>query len=180
HRRAGFGEAPVRKGFVADYRDELAALRPESHPSRSLYGEYIAWALAQVVRVAPEGVRVHLRTGRVTAIVDRGGRQELQITDAEGAASLLIVDAVILATGWLGNLPTAEETALAASVSARPDLVWVKPGNPVDQDLSRVPAGEDVIIRGLGMGFFDTVTLLTIGRGGRFVTDAASPGGLRY
>lgn len=179
-RQAGFGEAPVRAGFVADYRDELAALRPESHPSRSLYGEYIAWALARSIRVAPGGVTVHPRTGRVTAIVERGGRQVLQVTDAEGAASEIAVDAVVLATGWLANLPTAEESALAASVSARPDLVWVAPANPVDQDLSRVPAGEDVIIRGLGMGFFDTVTLLTLGRGGRFVTDAASPGGLRY
>lgn len=179
-RRAGFGEAPVREGFIADYRDELAVLRPESHPSRSLYGEYIAWALARAIQVASGGVTVHPRIGRVTAIVERGGRQVLQITDAEGAASELTADAVVLATGWLANLPTTEEGALSASVSARPDLVWVAPGNPVDQDLSRVPAGEDVIIRGLGMGFFDTVTLLTLGRGGRFVTDAASPGGLRY
>ena len=179
-RRAGFAEAPVRAGFVSDYAGELGALRPESHPSRSLYGEYIAWALARVIRVAPDGVRVHTRTGRVRAIVERGGRQELQITDAEGGATEITVDAVVLATGWLANLPTAEERQLSASVSARPELVWVAPGNPVDQDLSRVPAGEDVIIRGLGMGFFDTVTLLTLGRGGRFVMDAGAAGGLRY
>ncbi|MFE1538452.1 nicotinate-nucleotide--dimethylbenzimidazole phosphoribosyltransferase, partial [Corynebacterium bovis] len=49
-----------------------------------------------------------------------------------------------------------------------------------DQDLSSLAAGAEVIVRGLGMGFTDAVTLLTVGRGGRFVRDAAARSGLRY
>ena len=45
------------------------------------------------------------------------------------------------------------------------------------EDLAAVPAAEPVLVRGLGMGFFDTLTLLTLGRGGRFVPGA---GGLAY
>jgi hypothetical protein len=55
----------------------------------------------------------------------------------------------------------------------------VTPESPILQDLTGVPAGETVIARGLGMGFFDTMALLTIGRGGRFVP-SEEPGGLSY
>src|SRR5690606_2805380 len=39
---------------------------------------------------------------------------------------------------------------------------------------------DSVIMRGLGMSFFDTLSLLTLGRGGLFERDSAAPGGLRY
>lgn len=45
---------------------------------------------------------------------------------------------------------------------------------------ARLGAGERVLVRGMGMGFFDFMALTTIDRGGRFVEDASRRSGLRY
>jgi len=44
----------------------------------------------------------------------------------------------------------------------------VPPGNPADVDLTAVPPGSAVALRGLGLNFFDHMALLTVGRGGIF------------
>src|SRR5699024_11469722 len=41
-------------------------------------------------------------------------------------------------------------------------------------------SGQEALIRGLGMGFFDAMSMLTVGRGGAFIPDATAPAGLRY
>ena len=175
-RAAAFADAPVRPGFAEDFRDELAALRPESHPSRALYGEYIRWCFARACAALPPGVRVVTHRARAVAVTREGGRERVALSDGGG----LDADAVVAATGWLERAPTPGERRLADALARRPELRWVRPGSPVEQDLDGVPAGEDVIVRGLGMGFFDTMALLTVSRGGRFEPDAGAPGGLRY
>ncbi|WP_029150154.1 FAD/NAD(P)-binding protein [Microbacterium indicum] len=174
--RAVFERTPVRPGFVDEYRDELEGQRPESHPSRALYGEYISWCFDRAAAALPAGVSLAMHTARVTRIDREGGRERLALSDG----SVVSADAVVAATGWLPRTETPEEEDLTRAVAADPDLVWVRPDSPVDQDLDRIPAGGHAIVRGLGMGFFDAMALVTAGRGGRFVADAAAPGGLRY
>ena len=191
-RRIAFEDLPVRAGFAADYRDELEALRPESHPSRALYGEYLAWCFDRACAQLPAGVRLIRHRARAVSIRREGSLERITLSDG-GTASAhtgastnteLLVGAVIAAPGWLSRLPPPAEQRLIDAITERPTdlprLTWVRPDSPVDQDLSGVPAGADVIVRGLGMGFFDTMALLTIGRGGRFVADASRPYGLRY
>jgi hypothetical protein len=48
-------------------------------------------------------------------------------------------------------------------------LTYLAPGMPTEGDWDRIPAGEPVLIRGLGANFFDGIGLLFEGRGGRFV-----------
>ncbi|MGW9113715.1 FAD/NAD(P)-binding protein [Microbacterium sp. NPDC055683] len=170
---AVFRRIPVRAGLAADYAAELRAQRPESHPSRSLYGEYIGWCWSHAKAALPPGVRVRERVGRVVAASERDGRQVLSLADG----SALRADAVIAAAGWLERGATPGERAVRAAVDADSDLVWVRPESPVDQRLDAVPDGAHAIVRGLGMGFFDAMALLTLGRGGRF---AETPDGLRY
>ena len=175
-RVAAFREAPVPAGLADRYRSELEAQRPESHPSRALFGEYGRWCFSRAVRVLPSGVDVHEHLARAVSVVERDGRQVIGLsTGAE-----IVADSVIAAPGWLPHAPTAEERSLAAAVATHPGLVWIAPDSPVDQDLDSVPDGADAIVRGLGMGFFDAMALLTIGRGGRFVEDTTAAGGLRY
>ena len=189
---AAFREFGTRAGLVADYRAELEELLPESHPSRALYGEYLGWCYRRAVALLPAGVRVVRHRSRATG-VERGGPggtegaplDELDRLDAHERILLsdgtrLEADAVILATGWMPRIPTASERELERQLADRPDLTWVPPESPVNQDLSRITAGSRTIIRGLGMGFFDTVSLLTVGRGGVFVEDPSAPSGLRY
>lgn len=180
-RASAFHAFPVRAGLAGDYRDELEATRPESHPSRALYGEYLAWCYDRAVKLLPTGVNVIRHHSRAVGIdrVTSGpstGRERLTLADGRHVAA----DAVILATGWMPRTETAIETVFSRTLADRPDLTWVRPASPVDQDLSAIRAGEHVIIRGLGMGFFDTASLLTIERGGQFVPDPEAASGLRY
>lgn len=61
----------------------------------------------------------------------------------------------------------------------RHGLRHIPPANPADVDLSTaaLAPGEGVLLRGLGLNFFDHMALLTTGRGGRFTRTAE---GLRY
>ena len=168
---------PIRAGFADDSRDELLALRPESHPSRALYGEYLAWCFTRALAELPADVRVVRHASRavsLTRLLSGGDRVEL----ANGSS--VDADAVVLATGWMPRSESRAERALAETLLHRPQLTWVRPGSPVEQDLSDVRPGDDAIVRGVGMGFFDTMALVTLGRGGRFVPDTAARGGLRY
>lgn len=180
-RAAAFHEFPVRPGLAADYRAELEETRPESHPSRALYGEYLAWCFARAVAQLPastELVRHRSRAVEIERVTTGADTGRERITLADGRH--VIADSVILATGWMPRTETPVETVFSRTLADRPDLTWVRPASPVDQDLSEVRAGEHVIIRGLGMGFFDTMSLLTIERGGRFVPDPEADSGLRY
>ncbi|WOF21761.1 FAD/NAD(P)-binding protein [Microbacterium betulae] len=176
---AAFDRVPVREGLAREYGSELRAQRPESHPSRSLYGEYARWCLAYAEATLPPGARATEHLGRVTAVSERDGMQVLEVRTTAGTEELE-ADAVVAATGWLERSPTPEEREIRAAVDADPALVWVRPGSPVDQPLGAVPDGAHAIVRGLGMGFFDAVALLTRERGGRFVAEPAASSGLRY
>lgn len=171
-----FTSFPVREGLATDYLGELLVTRPEAHPSRALYGEYLAWCYHRAVAALPAGTRVirhRSHAVRLTSTID-GEHIDL----AEGPP--VLADAVIVAAGWLPRNPSTAERAFAEDVAANPTLVWVEPGSPVEQDLTPIPDGASAIVRGLGMGFFDTMALLSLGRGGQFVDDAHAPGGLRY
>lgn len=139
-------------------------LAPHSYPARALMGRYLAWAYRRIVADPPPGVRViHHRDRAVALAAEPGGRLRLTLAAGGGLAA----DAVVLATGHTQVLPGSEETALAAHAAAH-GLVYVPPGQAHESDLDEVPAGEPVLVRGLALNFFDQITLLTTGRGGRF------------
>ena len=179
---------PHRPGLAEEYRDELRAMRPESHPSRALYGEYLTWCFDRAVAELPGGVTVVQHRARAIGIASAENGPGLDLaagTDSGDVVRLdtgeqLRADAIVLATGWMPRMETSGERELAAALALRPELTWVRPGSPVEQDLDCIGAGEHVIVRGLGMGFFDSMALLTIGRGGRFEAAPDQPGGLRY
>lgn len=149
-------------------RAEVAGMQPWSHPSRVLYGRYLAWCLDRAIAILPPTVTVHRHSCEAVGI--EGGRVLL----ADGGA--IEADAVLLALGWLGSETAEAEAALAREIEAI-GLTVIPPASPIEQDLDRLAPGEDVIVRGLGMGFFDMMALVTLGRGGRFVVDGDD---LRY
>jgi uncharacterized NAD(P)/FAD-binding protein YdhS len=155
---------------------EAAAMLPWSHPTRRFNGHYLSWAFERVLAGLPTGVRASVHRHRAVALSDTAdGRQ---IVSLEGGSAPLIVDAVVITTGHTPVEPTPDQTALARFADEH-GLVYVGAGNPADLDLTAVRPGERVLLRGLGMNFFDIVSLLTVGRGGRFVRE--SDGGvLRY
>ena len=159
-----FDAHPTPNHVTADFGTELAATRPESNPSRALYGEYLHWVLTVALTQLPEHVTVTNHRSRAQRITAENGRDAITLEDG----TTVHADATVLATGWV-----VPEHPVAFRGH------WIQPGNPVEQDVDTLVAGETAIVRGLGMGFFDLMALSTINRGGRFVP-ADTRSGLRY
>lgn len=149
-------------------------LGPDEYPTRALYGRYLEWVFARTVREAPDALRVETHAARAVGLDDApDGSQSLTLDDGRRLTGL---SAVVLAQGHLPVVADATQRRLTA-YAERHGLRHIPPANPADVDLSRIPPGEPVLLRGLGLNFFDHTALLTTGRGGRFVSDRE---GLRY
>jgi len=150
-------------------------LGPDDYPTRAQYGRYLEWVFGEVVRGAPPEVRVEVHTARATRLDDApDGRQTLALSTGRVLSGLA---AVVLAQGHLPSLADPAERRLIA-YAERHGLRHIPPANPADVDLSPLAPGEPVLLRGLGLNFFDHMALLTTGRGGRFVRTTHE--GLRY
>ncbi|BBC36798.1 uncharacterized protein SGFS_080920 [Streptomyces graminofaciens] len=150
-------------------------LGPDEYPTRAHYGRYLEWVFAEVVRGAPPAIRVETHPTRAVRLDDTpDGRQRLTLATGRVLTGLA---AVVLTQGHLPTVPDRAERDLTAYAELH-GLHHVPPANPADVDLSPVEPGEPVLLRGLGLNFFDHMALLTTGRGGRFVPDGDR--GLRY
>ncbi|MGW3664732.1 FAD/NAD(P)-binding protein [Streptomyces sp. NPDC005141] len=174
---ADTGRTVVTRELAADLarRPELTgsvrAATADSCTPRVLLGHYLRWCHETVVASLPEGVRHDWQRDRVNDIERAGARYRVSFA---GGAAPLLADAVVLCTGW--STPARDREPgrpLAAIQRLRGD-------NASDQDLAEAKPGADVVVEGLGLSFFDVATLLTVGRGGRFVPDDATAYGLRY
>ena len=88
-------DAPLRDAVrQGGYDTELAEIRPESHPSRALYGEYLVWCYERALSLLPASVALHVHQARATAIEDDHGRTVVALSTGERLAA----DAVVLAT----------------------------------------------------------------------------------
>ncbi|MFG2952264.1 FAD/NAD(P)-binding protein [Streptomyces sp. NPDC048291] len=165
---------PVRPGPSLH---EWAAgdLGPDDYPTRAHYGRYLEWVFTRTAARAPGTVRVRTHRGRAVRLRDDpDGRQTLTLDDGRTLPGLA---AVVLAQGHLPATTSPGERLLSAH-AARHGLRHIPPANPADVDLSPIAPGEPVLLRGLGLNFFDHLALLTTGRGGRFTR--TPDGSLRY
>ncbi|GAB2573161.1 FAD/NAD(P)-binding protein [Streptomyces capparidis] len=154
-------------GLDEELAREARGLGPDDYPTRALCGAYYRWAFTRVVERAPEGVSVVVHRRRATALRDSAGHGTRQVVELDGGTVLDGLDAVVLAQGHLPLRPSPEEARWSA-FAAEHGLTYVPPANPADLDLSALPPGEPVVLRGLGLNFFDHMALLTEGRGGRY------------
>ncbi|MFG2139940.1 FAD/NAD(P)-binding protein [Streptomyces sp. NPDC048650] len=149
---------------LAEARD----LGPDAYPTRAFYGCYLEAAYRRIVAGAPAHVTVHGHRVRAVALEDGSGLpagpQTLTLEDGGRLAGL---DAVVLAQGHVPSHPTRQEAACAA-FAAEFGLRYVPPANPAEVDVAAVGPGEAVLLRGLGLSFFDYTALFTVGRGGSF------------
>jgi len=146
-------------------RAEGARLGPDDYPTRAFYGHYLQWVLRHLVRKAPKQVQIRLHAMRAVAVADGvDGAQVVRLSDGSVLAGL---DAVVLTQGHLPARITQSEETLAR-YARRHGLRYVAPVNPADVELADLRPGAPVIVRGMGLNFFDYMTLLTVGRGGGF------------
>ncbi|MEV5577179.1 FAD/NAD(P)-binding protein [Streptomyces parvus] len=158
-------------GRESGFRAEAAALGPDSYPSRALYGRYLEEVFDRTVATAPAHVRVVIHRSLAVALDDSTASEAQTLTLADGTR-ITGLDAVVLAQGHVPAENSPVEERLARESRAR-GLVHILPANPADVDLSAVRPGEAVLLRGLGLNFFDHMALLTLGRGGRFERSGA-------
>ncbi|NML54458.1 FAD/NAD(P)-binding protein [Streptomyces sp. R302] len=155
-------QGPVRPGpTLADW----AGTDGRRFAARTELGAYLGWAYARAKEALPATVTLHEH--RTTALRVEGPREGPQRVRLAGRAEPLRADVVVLALGHLDAEPDAEQRELAA-FAARHGLLHLPPGHTADLDLSVLPAGEPVLVRGLGLAFVDLMVLLTEGRGGRY------------
>jgi uncharacterized NAD(P)/FAD-binding protein YdhS len=146
-------------------RAEAEALGPDDYPSRAFYGSYLRWTRRRIARLAPPSVRFVPHRARAVDVRDTGGgRQEVVLDDGKTLGGLR---AVVLALGHQSHELGAAEADLSR-FAVRHGLRYLAPDNPADLALADVPAGEPVLLRGMGLNFFDHLALFTLGRGGEF------------
>ncbi|MEV2196573.1 FAD/NAD(P)-binding protein [Streptomyces phaeochromogenes] len=158
----GVGAVPYDDGTLAEARD----LGADIYPTRAFYGEYLQWVFQQVTANAPAHVTIRLHRLRAVAVRDdvRGGPQTVVL---ENGTRLTGLAAVVLAQGHVPARMAEGERKLM-SFAVRHGLTYVAPANPADVDLSAIGPREPVLLRGLGLNFFDYMALFTHGRGGTF------------
>ena len=156
-------------------RDTLAEARrlgPDTYPTRAFYGRYLEWVFDRVVALAPDHVRIVSHRTRAVALDDAGdapdGPQSVRL---ENGSVLTDLDGVVLT---MGHLDAEVPPALRAlhDDAARLGLRHLLPVNPAEAELDGIAPGEPVILRGLGLNFFDYLSLFSHGRGGVFEEQA--------
>lgn len=168
----------VNHGLVPDIDDddraECAQHASRDFPSRALYGRYLDWIFRELVRQAGPGVSVLHHRGEAVSIrrsagtrADGGGSSAGSWRIRLDIGSEVDADAVVLAVGHLAAALTPEQAKLR-DTAARHGLQYWPPAIPADVAWNRLPARKTVLIRGLGLNFFDAMIQLTEGRGGRF------------
>ncbi|MBT1003587.1 FAD/NAD(P)-binding protein [Paenarthrobacter sp. DKR-5] len=156
--------------------DELWKLESTDFPSRTLYGSYLRWTFEQLRAAAPETVSVEIH--RTSALAVRRAGTSFTV-ELDGGGSVA-ADAVVLSLGHLPSRLRPDQRRLAEGARAAGLRYW-PPAVPADVDWAEVPGTEPVLVRGMGLNFFDVMGQLTEGRGGRFVGTGAGPGAaLRY
>ena len=135
-------------------------IEPHHFLPRRLMGEYLQWFYRALLASAPPNLHVvQHRASAVDLLARRDGREAVCLADGR----TVVVDHVILTTGHTPNRDMSRSGAI------RP--------YPVTSYVERIPAGSRIAVSGMGLVAVDVVTALTVGRGGRFVTDGD---GLRY
>ncbi|HEU4668320.1 MAG TPA: FAD/NAD(P)-binding protein [Arthrobacter sp.] len=149
---------------------ELAVLEANDFPSRALYGRYLRSTFEELAANAPKGVTIDFHETSAQSVRPAGGRT-FDVGLATGAT--LRTNTVVLALGHVPSRLNPEQRELQASAK-RLGLRYFPPAVPADVDWSLVPAGEPVLVRGMGLNFFDTMVQLTEGRGGKFISNGTA------
>ncbi|KAI1650157.1 FAD-NAD(P)-binding-domain-containing protein [Daldinia loculata] len=140
-------------------------LGPNDCATRALYGHYLRWAFDQIQVHDKDKVNIVVHTARAVSLDDESdGRQVLTLSTGDSLSGL---SAVVLAQGHLPLIPSPRQQQLT-TYAEQNGLCYIPPAKPADVDLSPINPNQPVLLRGLGLSFFDYVSLLTEGRGGRF------------
>ena len=161
--------------------EEARALRAQDFTSRRLQGVYYRDQLTAAI--AAGGFEVDERVATVVGLES----VEVEPFSGDGLTAAVLADGtrlaaptVVLAQGMVQSRPDDEVTQLTRFAQDQ-GLRYVPPGMPAERDFTGLPAGQTVLVRGLGANFFDVIGGLIDEWGGEFEPVADDPHGrLRY
>ncbi|ALO68222.1 hypothetical protein AS189_00300 [Arthrobacter alpinus] len=165
-------------GLSEGDQQELAALAANNFPSRAIYGRYLSWCFEQLRENLPAGVTLVNHATEAKRVVRDRTQGGFDVVLLDGGT--LRADQVVLALGHVESKLSPAQRGLRDDARQH-GLTYLPPAVPNDVDWDQLPAGETVLVRGMGLNFFDVLGQLTEGRGGRF-EDTGRPAGeaLRY
>jgi hypothetical protein len=154
--------------------EEATALTGASFPTRRLQGVYFRDQLEAAA--ATGAVELTEVLGLAVDLETREGERAVVLADGRRLAA----PTVVLAQGMVQGRRGPEVRSLV-DFAARHGLRYAEPGMPAERDYGGLPAGQDVLVRGLGANFFDVVGQLVEEWGGRFEpVEGDERGRLRY
>ncbi|MGG5331899.1 FAD/NAD(P)-binding protein [Enterococcus sp. AZ163] len=144
-----------------DFLTQAASLGRNDCCQRRFYGLYQQWFFLNL--------KAHL-TERITLTFRREAVKNIIIEDKITliANEEHLVDQVILATGHAENELSKEEERLSIFAEEQ-GLTYQPPKNPATVSLENIKPNEDIILRGMGLSFFDYIGLLPKYWGGTFI-----------
>lgn len=147
--------------YLADLKKDA-----NSYLHRGLLGIYSAWYFDNLLASLGTNLVRHFQN-KVTKIIHKGDSFEIEFDNRSQE-----FDQVVLALGHPTNKLNGQEQEFFDFAEDKKDTYYIAPNHPSEeQRLKDIPAGQPVIVRGLGLSFYDYVTELTQGRGGKIVID---------
>jgi methylaspartate mutase epsilon subunit len=139
---------------------------PSGFAPRGLYGKYLKFVLDVVELNLPEHMHLEQVQDRVVDIAEHANEYVLNFASGRDP---LPVDRLIVSTGYPNGAKTDDAAELAGSstrhLTSFDVLETFQSGMSLPPDLS----GSVIGLRGLGLSFYDVLSELTIGRGGRYL-----------
>lgn len=143
---------------------EWAALGPNDYAPRYAYGYYLKNVYSIVVQSLRNNASVREILGRASELEKIGDRYALKLEDGSTISDLT---SVVLATGH-PKAKVADWERECIDFAERSQCRFIRGDSAADMPLEAVEAQSWVGVIGMGLGFYDTVSALTEGRGGIF------------
>lgn len=147
----------VNKEFFLAEAERLRANKPAT---RCFYGLYQQWFYEQLKKLAPHSFTI---VRSLVKEIDKIKTGFYLKTNEQH----LVVDQLVMTTGHWENKVSKDEKRFY-DYAEKEQLFYQPPANPADVSVETIPPKTTVILRGLGLSFFDYVGLLTENRGGKF------------
>ena len=167
HKEARPGAGPSLYEWLATQSDAtLPKLGADDYAPRMVYGKYLQAVYHSIVSHLPQNVVVQEMNSRVVSLRENGAVFTLKFEDGREIAH---VNKVILTTGHPKNRLESSSTQLQEFAALHPQLTFIGGDSAADMPLDTIADSSTVGIIGMGLGFFDILLSLTVGRGGRFI-----------
>jgi uncharacterized NAD(P)/FAD-binding protein YdhS len=138
-------------------------ISPDHYYSRAMFGRYLYWVYHYLAALAPSHVQINLVQESILS-TDRVAEDSWVLSTKSGS---FCVNYLFLTTGH-----TKPAGKPAASLNPeQPSTQVIDDPYPIRSTMAAISSDMTVAIEGMGLTMFDVVSALTIGRGGRFVSD---------